>query len=845
MTNGAELAQYLGREIWAANGRGTRRSPRKPADQRHHPVCSQFAKNPGVTQPRIEPVPDPTLKAAAGIIPRRGVRLERGDESIFSWGFPLFSPHHSHVISGSRHRSPGHGVFAVCRRIDHETIFLKHRNCDMVQQCNKARNFPVAGSSLVPLLVYQLQHLPPGKTNRVRLARENRAGRYRRTAGFLRDLPFHPPLNSDAAPYPPRLPFLNSQYFHRATCATFKARFNPFDGGERRRQEEETALRPDLLVRPARINFGNAQQELLCGQEPPKCPSDQPSSLELQPPTGNCATSHVLRYPSTAPKSDYQHQVSIVPGDLVCLRPYGLTFLLPLKGAAGTGWLSCLLPNQGEPGSIPGRVTPGFSQVVIEPDDAAVLRTNRGTVSREIRMEKSVHLIFSSMSCSCVKGRAQASCRATPLVANPSATTPVRNHHVCFKKSEEAANRLHYKFHKCACDDTTARAGRRQLEPATPRLCTSCYKDSRRASASARLIYGDKKKTGWVMGEGAEEGVPGCGGAWLDWGADGTSWDSERVFVFLSSVGGLEEGNPSTPLDSDETKIEFINIIAVSVQDGIKDVVDGIRASRTLKRYILMIILGRPESSMLFHSGAAVIQRLELLPANKVNRVRFTAVSLLDFRAWESCWGGGGCLPFPPGWQSGAAPYASRVWSSTDPDVKSSPNLSNISHAPTAANTVVQFDPNGSCVGQFDWCRERKINIKASERVNVDVFMQNKRPRTLHRRTGVNVTPFVAHKCRSKRRPPNLPHLLKYPKSSVSFIDTRMYCVKVKDDRATLRTIGDTFTPISTLADLLDHTFPVPKRFRYAAPVHHGPISLAVQDQSLCPDTELLFCQHV
>ncbi|KAJ8873168.1 hypothetical protein PR048_026785 [Dryococelus australis] len=49
-------------------------------------------------------------------------------------------------------------------------------------------------------------------------------------------------------------------------------------------------------------------------------------------------------------------------------------------------------------------------------------------------------------------------------------------------------------------------------------------------------------------------------------------------------------------------------------------------------------------------------------------------------------------------------------------------------------------------------CRERKINIKASERVNVDVFTQNKRPSVSHERTRDDGTSNDTHDIKQSRK---------------------------------------------------------------------------------------------
>ncbi|KAJ8891157.1 hypothetical protein PR048_010672 [Dryococelus australis] len=53
-------------------------------------------------------------------------------------------------------------------------------------------------------------------------------------------------------------------------------------------------------------------------------------------------------------------------------------YLINLWGPVWLSGLDCLPPHQGEPGSIPGRVTPGFSQVVIVSEDAAGRRVSSG-----------------------------------------------------------------------------------------------------------------------------------------------------------------------------------------------------------------------------------------------------------------------------------------------------------------------------------------------------------------------------------------------------------------------------------------------------------------------------------
>ncbi|KAJ8897573.1 hypothetical protein PR048_002922 [Dryococelus australis] len=126
-----------------------------------------------------------------------------------------------------------------------------------------------------PECVNRLNCLPPTKANRVQFpsgslqifTSGNRAKRCRWSTGFLGDLPFPPPLHSDAAPYPLRSALIASQDLTLPTCRTTDAmchaapcytyldeeagqslELSPVSNGPPKNRSHEVYTRPQLFV---------------------------------------------------------------------------------------------------------------------------------------------------------------------------------------------------------------------------------------------------------------------------------------------------------------------------------------------------------------------------------------------------------------------------------------------------------------------------------------------------------------------------------------------------------------------------------------------------------------------
>ncbi|KAJ8865728.1 hypothetical protein PR048_033249 [Dryococelus australis] len=171
-------------------------------------------------------------------------------------------------------------------------------------------------------------------------ANGNRAGRCRRSAGFLRDLPFPSPLHSGAAPCSSRFTLAGSQ------CPCFESRSSLLT------HSPETCHRAVLCTIWAALN-----KEVLSAD-------GEWSSAGIQGrgkryPRGNPPTSGIVRHDPHSRKSGSDPGRGMNPIRLGGRRVEAFS----LPWGRGGAVVRLLASHLGNPGSIPSGVTPAFSQI--------------------------------------------------------------------------------------------------------------------------------------------------------------------------------------------------------------------------------------------------------------------------------------------------------------------------------------------------------------------------------------------------------------------------------------------------------------------------------------------------